>query len=64
MNPPGPNRNAIISQLEMDKDRMHDEIQELSAKLLRTGNDVDQMAEKSAKYKKVCVLYFCDATNP
>lgn len=53
MNPPGPTRKELLSQLEEDKMRMHDEIQELAAKLHQSGASVDRVTEKSAKYKKV-----------
>ena len=59
MNPPGPTRIEVISQLEADKERMHSEIQELSSKLHLTGKSAEKMTEKSAKYKKVQ----CTAVN-
>jgi predicted RNase H-like nuclease (RuvC/YqgF family) len=52
LNPPGPTRRAIIADLERDKERMHGELQDLTAKLRQTGYNAEKMTEKSSKYKK------------
>ena len=51
LNPIGPTRKDVISQLQVDKERMHEEIQELTSKLLQTNRKVDQMTEKSVRHK-------------